>query len=215
MNKKFVAIGFVVVALLTVLSYLFIDQRVALWVQRYVFSISLLRKYVSDIPDLLLLFVLTVAGSCWALYLFFAARHRYDRHRGFALLCGLGLPLAFLVKMILQYVFGRYPPRFWLFQPGVAGLHWFQSWSIPHAFPSGHMTVITAFAAMLYYFYPRYRAVYLTALVGLGVALVMTNYHFVSDVIAGAYVGLVTAYAVDAALRALSPHYRRHEPSRA
>lgn len=214
MNKKFIAIGFVVAALLTVLSYLFIDQRVALWVQRYVFSIGLLRKYASNIPDLLLLFVLTVAGSCWALYGFFAARHRYDRHRSFALLCGVSLPLAFLMKMGLQYVFGRYPPRFWLSQPGLAGLHWFQSWSIPHAFPSGHMTVITAFAVMLYYFYPRYRAVYLTGLVGLGVALVMTNYHFVSDVIAGAYVGLFSAYAVDAALRALSPRYRINDAIR-
>lgn len=215
MNKKFIAIGLVVAALLTVLSYIFIDQRVALWVQRYIFSISLLRKYVSDIPDLLLLFVLTVAGTCWVLYLFFAARHRYDRHRGFALLCGLGLPLAFLVKMILQYVFGRYPPRYWLIQPGVAGLHWFQSWTIPHAFPSGHMTVITAFAVMLYYFYPRHRAVYLTALVGLALALIMTNYHFVSDVIAGSYVGLFTAYAVDAVLRWTAPRYCAARSSRA
>lgn len=214
MNKKFIAIGFVIAAVLTVLSYLFVDQRVALWVQRYVFSISLLRKYASDIPDLLLLFVLTVAGSCWVLYLFFAARHRYDRHRGFALLCGVGLPLAFLMKMVLQYVFGRYPPRYWLFQPRVAGLHWFQSWTIPHGFPSGHMTVITAFAVMLYYFYPRFRALYLFALTGLGIALVITNYHFISDVIAGAYVGLFTAYAVDAALRAVSPQYRANDAMR-
>jgi membrane-associated phospholipid phosphatase len=46
-------------------------------------------------------------------------------------------------------------------------------------------------------------------------ALIVTNYHFVSDVIAGAYVGLVTAYVVDAGLRAVAPQYRRNDPLRA
>ena len=52
--------------------------------------------------------------------------------------------------------------------------------------------VFTAFLAAVWLFYPRYRSLSVGFLLILALALVATDYHFLSDVIAGAYLGLVT-----------------------
>jgi membrane-associated phospholipid phosphatase len=53
------------------------------------------------------------------------------------------------------------------------------------------MLVIGALLAAAWRFYPGTRALCLATATLLGIALVATNYHFVSDVIAGAYLGLL------------------------
>ena len=53
------------------------------------------------------------------------------------------------------------------------------------------MLVIAAIAAVLWRSYPRFAMVYAAGLLAMGVALVLTDYHFLGDVIAGAYGGLL------------------------
>lgn len=53
------------------------------------------------------------------------------------------------------------------------------------------MTVFSAFFAAIWFFYPRYRSISIGLGLVLAVALVATDYHFLSDVIAGAYLGLI------------------------
>jgi membrane-associated phospholipid phosphatase len=53
------------------------------------------------------------------------------------------------------------------------------------------MAVFTVLAAALWRFYPRYKFLYLLLVLVLAIALITTNYHFLSDVIAGAYLGVI------------------------
>ena len=58
-------------------------------------------------------------------------------------------------------------------------------------------------AVACWLFFPRYRAACLAAIGGLGIALVATDYHFLSDVIAGGYLGLVILVGTDRGLETL------------
>ncbi len=92
-------------------------------------------------------------------------------------------------ELILKPVFGRETPVAFLTN-GVDAFRWFQG-SSSNSFPSGHAVQIVSVGTVLLMAYPRQRPAWL-ALMGVALfALVLGNWHFVSDVIAGAGVGAV------------------------
>jgi len=120
-----------------------------------------------------------------------------DIRTAFFLLVGTSLPLTFLIKSILKFVFGGITTRFWLVSPIAREFHWFHGVDNYSGFPSGHMAVFAAIFLDLWKYYPRYRSVYGVLLFLLAMALISTNYHFLSDIVAGAYLGYVIYYFAD------------------
>lgn len=208
MSFRLVMIGFVIAVPLTVVSYLLLDQQIAIFIQGMILTHVVLKKITSNIPDLLLLVVLAITALSWAAFFFLATKNRRGRQTRFTQLCGVSAPLAYGAKAVLQYAFGRVNPKLWLSRPELAGFHWFPAAPASYGFPSGHMTVFTALAVVFCYIYPRYSKIYLTLLILLGTALVVSNYHFLSDVIFGAYLGLLVCYLADYGLTVMSPSYR-------
>jgi membrane-associated phospholipid phosphatase len=105
-------------------------------------------------------------------------------------------PVSFIAKTYFKYVFGRITTREWLLAPSDLGFHWFSGLERFSGFPSGHMAVFTALIAVLWRLQPRFRPTYLVVLMLLAMALIATNYHFFSDVIAGAYLGLLVEVCI-------------------
>jgi membrane-associated phospholipid phosphatase len=111
----------------------------------------------------------------------------------------LGIVLADQFRLTLAYAFGRYWPDTWvddnpsLIRDDAYGFHPFQSGSAFGSFPSGHAARTLALAAILWIAYPRWRWACVLASLVEAVALVGMNYHFVSDVIAGGFVGAIVA----------------------
>jgi len=208
MNFRPVIIGFIIAVPLTLLSYLLLDQRTAMFIQELISPYDTLKEAISHIPDLLLLIVLAISVLSWSRYFFLSSKGIGNRQTRFAQLCGVSIPLAYVVKTLLQSAFGRVNPKVWLYNHELAGIHWFPALAQGYGFPSGHMTVFSALAVVCCYIYPRYKSLYLATLVLLGVALVVTNYHFISDVIFGAYLGLLTCYLTDHGLTMVSSSYR-------
>ena len=62
------------------------------------------------------------------------------------------------------------------------------------SFPSGHMSVTLAAMTCLWFFYPKFRWLYSLIALCVAIGLLLMNYHFLSDVIAGSYLGFITAY---------------------
>ena len=62
------------------------------------------------------------------------------------------------------------------------------------SFPSGHMAATCTVITVLWIRYPRFRQIYLIVGLIVGAALVGGNYHFLSDVIAGTFVGLSSGW---------------------
>ena len=75
-------------------------------------------------------------------------------------------------------------------------------------FPSGHMAVFTTLAVACWLFFPKVRAACLAGIAALGVALIATGQHFLSDLIAGGYIGWVVLAGTDRGLTILGRGFR-------
>ena len=142
-----------------------------------------------DLPDLLLPIVCAGTALAWLAFFGFRARGDGRRDLDFYALLGITMPLAFLVKTALKPLFGRISTRIWVAAPVPTPFHWFHGTDAYSGFPSGHMLVFTVVAAALQVHDSRHRGLYGLGLALLGAALVATDYHFLSDVLAGACLG--------------------------
>jgi membrane-associated phospholipid phosphatase len=97
------------------------------------------------------------------------------------------------VELVLKPVFGRSGPYSWLEQNEFA-FHWLRGRATEfQSMPSGEAAVLTATLAVFWVTSPRWRWVYLL-IGGLeAISLVWFNWHFASDVVAGAAIGAVGA----------------------
>jgi membrane-associated phospholipid phosphatase len=102
--------------------------------------------------------------------------------------CGASLLAFTLNDYTLKIIFGRYNPHvFFTIQPD--RLFNFMHGDQTSAFPSGHMVMATAFAAVLVRAYFRTWPLFAGLLSLAAILLVLGDWHFLSDVIAGIFVG--------------------------
>ena len=193
MNLKRISIGFLLVVMLVICSYCFLDARTALFLNRLWTSHARLSIFSANIPDFLFAIVCLITGVAWTAYYYLTSKGIYNTHTRFFQLIAITIPLTFFLKSALKHAVGRINTRFWLRHPGFKEFRWLHGVGNYTSFPSGHVAVFMALAVALWRFYPRYQSTYFGVLSLLALALVLTNYHFISDVIAGAYLG----YLVD------------------
>ena len=194
--KKLVA-SFPVFALCVILSYSVLDVRTALLVKKLWMSSEKLILFSIDIPDVLFLLVCLITGAAWIGLFYLTRKGIHNTHTQFLQLIAISVPLANIVKSLLKYAFGGISTRLWLLHPHAREFHWFHGAGNYTGFPSGHMAVFTVLAAALWAYYPRHRTVYIAFSIALALALILTNYHFISDIIAGIYTGLFVHAATD------------------
>lgn len=116
--------------------------------------------------------------------------------------------LAIEIKDTLKFAFGRTWPETWInnnpswIGNGVFGFNPFhggQGWS---SFPSGHMTAITAPMAALWLTIPRWRWLFAGIVLLVAIGLLGADYHWLSDIIAGTFLGAATALGIVALVAA-------------
>ncbi len=197
MKLKKIIVSFPLVALLVFLSYSVLDKGTALLIRKMWMSSAQLSFFAIDVPDFLFLLVCLITATAWIAFFYLAHKGIYNAHTRFFQLIAIAVPLVNVVKTILKFAFGRINTRFWLQHPNAREFHWFHGSANYSGFPSGHMAVFTVLIIALSIFYPRYRTIYFAFLLVLALALMMTNYHFVSDIIAGAYVGVLVHVLID------------------
>ena len=109
-----------------------------------------------------------------------------------------------MIKDQLKFIFGRTWPETWVqdnpsfIRDGVYGFHFMHGGGGYQSFPSGHMAATCAVISVLWVWYPRSRWLGAFAAIAVGAGLVGANYHFLSDVIAGAFVGISTGWLANA-----------------
>lgn len=190
MKLKTIMAGFPLAALLVAVSYFVLDVNIALVIRKLWMSSAHFSFFSTDIPDFLFFLVCLITVTAWIAFFSLARKGIYSARTRFFQLIAVTVPLANILKSVLKYVFGGITTRSWLEHPVARHLHWFHGSGMYTGFPSGHMAVFTVLAAALWVYYPRYRAACITVLAFLALALVATNYHFVSDIIAGTYLGM-------------------------
>ncbi|MCR4334041.1 MAG: phosphatase PAP2 family protein [Patescibacteria group bacterium] len=73
------------------------------------------------------------------------------------------------------------------------------------SFPSGHATFFFAMATAVYLYHKKWGAFFFVAAIFVTAGRVMAGVHYPSDIIGGALIGILTAYAVFAVTRKLFP----------
>lgn len=185
--------------LLVGLSILLLDRPIASFSHEHFHGISVFVRF-TQIPETFF----PIAALVFAGVALTVARGRQVGPIGDTLLrCSLSLVAAATVKDQLKYVFGRTWPETWINNnPSFIGNGTFEfapfHGAIAYAsFPSGHITAMCAVMAVLWLRWPRFRWLYgfLVALVVVG--FLGADYHWLSDIIAGGFLG--TAAGVTAA----------------
>ena len=174
-------------------SFLWLDRPVALFVHDYVrYSRRTVVDELSHFPNPL--FLLAVVLSV-ILGLRMILGRPLSRHQANTFVCSLAVIFTETIKNMLKFIFGRTWPETWVdnnpsfIGDGVYGFHFMHGGSAYQSFPSGHMAAACTVISVLWLRYPHFRWSYLIVGLFVGTALVGANYHFLSDVIAGAFIG--------------------------
>jgi len=118
----------------------------------------------------------------------------------------LAVIVSYQAKELLKYVFGRTWPETWLgdnsswISNHTLGFHFFHGGAAWESFPSGHTTQAWALAAVLWVRFPRWRWLWGTYAIAVPVGLWGADFHFVGDMVAGAFLGVATAVLIMAAM---------------
>jgi membrane-associated phospholipid phosphatase len=124
---------------------------------------------------------------------------KYTWQCGSLLYFGATNMLAIVVGSALKFILGRYRP-IELFQDDLYGLHFFSMQWAQHSLPSGHALSVFAAATALSVLYRRYAPLFFFVAVLVAASRLVLNMHYLSDLILGAYIGIISGLAMRYAL---------------
>ena len=196
--------SFVLTVVLVVICYVWIDRPVAL-LAHDVHRLDLLDPLLRRVP----VAAAPLAGLALLVLAVRALTKRpLTRLHVVILLCAVSLFVAEGLKTYLKNAFGRTWPESWMgpnisfIRDGVYGFNPFHGGPAYTAFPSGHIAAVCAVVSVLWVWYPKFRPLYALFVVLTAIALVGSNFHFVSDVIAGIFLGTSVGWITTAMWRA-------------
>jgi membrane-associated phospholipid phosphatase len=121
--------------------------------------------------------------------------------------CSVSLVVAKTLNDELKYAFGRTWPETWtngnpsFIQDGAFGFMPFHGGAGFASFPSGHTTAICAVISVLWLSWPRWCWIYPVPVALVAIGLLGADYHWLSDIIAGCYLGTAVGVTVVSASR--------------
>jgi membrane-associated phospholipid phosphatase len=193
MRNWLIAFGLCVVAIF--LSIQFVDFPVAIFLNQLP-SLAALHSPVFGLP--------IFAGVCGLALVGFAIQRglggqvRAWEETTFLIVLSLSWAIS-ITEDLLKPLCGR-PLPYVFFSTGKAQFH-FWRWALDNSFPSGHAAQIASVMTVLWITYPRLRGLWgAMAVIGY-LLLILGNWHFVSDVIAGAFLGTFGATMIVALWR--------------
>lgn len=199
-NTKLLAFWLISIALIVV-SYFWIDQALATFIHDHQW-----RAHLSNIPGFKKLVEWPSFLSSWAPILFFVFLlfPQKNTTRNMILCLCLSVFLAYILKNDLKWVFSRYWPETWVddnlswIRDQAYGCQWFQGKlfygkDVTGSFPSGHSTVAFASLISIGLFFRKYLMIFIILASLEAFFMFAFNYHFLSDIIAGACLGTTCA----------------------
>lgn len=183
-NTRSWLISFALLVVFVALSYTFFDLRIAEYFHQ-----------LKGTPPIDAASVLTHAGVGGyyivpSLLLFLYFRKRNPDYGKIALFIFATTAASGIIVNILKTIFGRFRPKMY-FNEQLYGFDWFHTASTMVSFPSGHsataMGAWFAFALIL----PKYRFLFLAIGASIAFTRIALTAHYLSDVVAGSYLGVV------------------------
>lgn len=187
-GRRRAIIGSAFVIVLIALSYALLDR-----------PLSLYSRALN--PDVIQVFqwITELGKSTWyliglaALFVFYIFIRRRRRAAHAALFIFAAVALSGVMINLIKPLAGRLRPKL-LFEAGLYGFDPFRIGYEYNSFPSGHATTVFALAAALTLFFPRWRRPLFGFAAVVGLSRIIVGAHYLSDVMGGAYVGVMTVF---------------------
>lgn len=186
-------------AVLVIVSFLVLDRPISSFVHTHIGRPHPVLFAMQSVPEWLVPIATIVLVVLGLKALFGPPLTRLER----ALLAtALSLATAQFIGNELKIAFGRtWPETFVANNPsfidnGIYGFFWFHGGPGWASFPSGHTTAISSVAAAIAFAYPRLRVPCALAVLVVVIGLIGLDFHFLSDVIAGGFLGTAVAATV-------------------
>jgi membrane-associated phospholipid phosphatase len=196
--------GLVLTAAFVSVSVQWLDRPIALWVYN-IFGGQRIPTQLADrvfsIPFVsAIVFVICGLAAIMG--------RRFSKLEAAVAMCTISTLAVTIIKDQLKFAFGRTWPDTW--GPGIVSFlrdnayrfHFFQSEKSFESFPSGHAAVAAAVVSVVWIFFPKRRMICAIGVVAADIGLVALNLHFLSDVVAGSFVGVSTGLFTVALWRA-------------
>ena len=186
-----IAFGLTVAAV--VACYLFVDKPLAMFIHTRFLQFRSFFILVTFIPEP---FLVVSALIVVVIGLRRVMGRPLTKPYAVASLWSIGLFVTVALKNFFKFAFGRTWPETWVndnpsfIRDGVYGFNPFHGEKGFAAFPSGHMAEICFAMTVLWICYARLRAVYVLLIALVAIGLMGANYHFLSDIIAGSFLGV-------------------------
>jgi len=194
------------IAVLVALSVALVDRPVARWVETLDPAV---RHAFGRFSDLGLSTGWLIGAALLALGGYAAARlsraaDAKQRWRSYTLAPLFGfasIALAGLTTDLVKALLGRFRPKLF-FRDGSYGFDFLHTRADYVSFPSGHATTAFALATALTLLWPRFAGLYFLLALAIGASRVLANAHWLSDVLAGGFVGVAVTLYLAALFRA-------------
>jgi len=180
-------------------GYFFLDAQIATFTHKHQLSHYLLFRWMTYIPD----FLWSGAPLFMTYILIKRAYVQTSSLENNLFICSISLFITSGFVDFLKFCFGRYWPDTWvnnnpsLLQNDAYGFHPFHLGQVFQSFPSGHTAASVAILTVFWLKYPKWRIVLSVLYFIVPISLLCMNYHFFTDIIAGAVVGaIITNYCV-------------------
>lgn len=185
-----IVIGSVLLMAMMAFSYGLIDRPLALYCQTLNQDIVQIFQLITELgksTGYLIGFA--------ALFVFFKFFRRRPVATNRALFLFSAVALSGLATDLIKPLVGRFRPKL-LFEAGLYGFEPLRIGYEYNSFPSGHAATVFALAAALSFFFPRWRLPLFSFAAVVGLSRIIVGAHYLSDVMAGAYVGVMTVFAL-------------------
>jgi undecaprenyl-diphosphatase len=187
--------AFMICVVAVVFCAVYVDRPVA----------DALRPFMWTTPWFWIRRLLTAASAIAALLVFcgigcgiwVASGRHLQRWTEIPLLCSWSVTLSIAVETILKRVIGRLSPNPEYILGHVYGFRVLRGVVGQDAFPSGTASVAAALVAVFWLRVPQFRVPAIAVGSAVCIALVVTNTHWLGDVIGGAFIGAVIGVVTD------------------
>jgi len=189
-DRRIAAYIFTACLLLTILSYYFWDIPLTRYCQT-------LNRSIIDIFDIITRLGITmwylVASAVLYLFFGFIYKNKLQSMRALFVFCSLSL--CGIILHLIKWMAGRHRPID-LFNHGYFGFNYFGIGYELISFPSGHAQTAFTLATAVTILFPRWGIPAFLVAGAVGISRIVLTSHYLSDVIAGAGVGILFTLAV-------------------
>jgi membrane-associated phospholipid phosphatase len=200
-------VGLVGTAAVVLVSVQWIDRPIALWI----FDVFGGRRIPTQTADRIFAIPLATAIVFVTCGIIAIMGRRFSKIEATIAMCAISTLATIVIKDQLKFAFGRTWPDTWgpgivsFVRDNVYGFHFFQSGKSFESFPSGHAAVAAAVLSVIWILFPGLRRICAISMVAVDIGLVALNLHFVSDVVAGSFIGISTGLFTLALWQASKP----------